>query len=84
MLRERFRTDLLPFQMVMAVTSGAIAGIIPLLGELREVLGFSEMAIGVVVAAGFLGSFVAQTAFSRLADLAMDDGWQLRGLRSVR
>ncbi|MGI9607256.1 MAG: MFS transporter [Acidimicrobiales bacterium] len=66
---RRFRTDLLPFQIVMTVTSAAIGGIIALVGELRDVMGFSEMAIGVVVAAGFLGSFVAQTLFSRLADM---------------
>ncbi len=67
-LPRRFATDLLPFQVVLAVSAAAIGGIIPLLGELREIKGFSEMAIGVVVAAGFLGSFIAQMGFSRFAD----------------
>lgn len=65
----RFNSDLLPFQIVLAVTSAAIGGIIAVTGELRDQMGFSEMAIGVIVTAGFLGSFVAQVAFSRYADL---------------
>ncbi|NNC80452.1 MAG: MFS transporter [Acidimicrobiales bacterium] len=65
----RFKTDLLPFQIALAASSASIAGIIAVLGELRDVMGFSEMAIGVVVAAGFLGSFIAQIWFSRFADV---------------
>jgi len=65
----RFRSDLLPFQLVLFASTSAIGGIIPLLGELRDEKGFSEMAIGIVVAAGFLGSFVAQVGLSRFADL---------------
>lgn len=65
----RSRSDLLPFQLVLFASTSAIGGIIPLLGELRDEKGFSEMAIGVVVAAGFLGSFVAQVSLSRFADL---------------
>jgi MFS family permease len=65
---RRFKTDLLPFQIVLMVTSAAVGGIIAVTGELRDVMGFSEMAIGVIVAVGFLGSFVAQVAFSRFAD----------------
>lgn len=60
--------DLLPFQIVMAVTAGAIGGIIAVLGELRDELGFSETSIGVIVAAGFLASFVAQVGLARWAD----------------
>lgn len=67
-LTSRFRTDLLPFQIVLTFSSAAIAGVIPLLGELRDERGFSEMAIGVVVTAGFLGSFVSQLGLSRFAD----------------
>jgi len=52
----------------MAVTAGAIGGIIAVLGELRDELGFSETSIGVIVAAGFLASFVAQVGFARYAD----------------
>ncbi len=65
---SRLRTDLLPFQIVLFTSSAAVAGVIPLLGELRDVLGFSETSIGVVVAAGFLGSFISQVALSRFAD----------------
>lgn len=60
--------DLLPHQIVLAVTTGSIAGIITVLGELREQFGFSEASIGVIVAAGFLASFVAQAGFGRFAD----------------
>jgi len=66
---KRFKTDLLPFQIALAASSAAIAGIISVLGELRDVMGFSEMAIGVIVAIGFLGSFIAQIGLSRYADL---------------
>lgn len=65
----RLQTDLLPFQVVLFASSAAVAGIIPLLGELRDTLGFTETSIGIVVAAGFLGSFVAQVGLSRFADL---------------
>ncbi|MDW3179781.1 MAG: MFS transporter [Acidimicrobiia bacterium] len=64
----RLQTDLLPFQVVLFASSAAVAGIIPLLGELRDTLGFTETSIGIVVAAGFLGSFVAQVGLSRFAD----------------
>ena len=64
----RIRTDLLPFQVVLFTSSAAVAGIITLFGELRDVLGFTETEIGVVVAAGFLGSFIAQVGLSRFAD----------------
>lgn len=67
-LPGRLKTDLLPFQIVLFASSAAVAGIIPLLGELRDTLGFTETAIGIVVAAGFLGSFVAQVGLSRFAD----------------
>jgi MFS family permease len=67
--KGRLKTDLLPFQVVLFASSAAVAGIIPLLGELRDTLGFTETAIGIVVAAGFLGSFVAQVGLSRFADL---------------
>lgn len=63
------KTDLLPFQLALFASTAAIGGIIALLGQLRDEFGFSEMAIGIVVAAGFLGSFVAQVSLSRFADL---------------
>ena len=65
---NRIKTDLLPFQVMLFVSSAAVAGVIPLLGELRDTLGFAETTIGIIVAAGFLGSFVAQVGLSRFAD----------------
>lgn len=62
------RRDLLPFQIVMGVTAGAIGGIVATLGELREDLGFSETGIGIIVASGFLAAFVAQVTLARYAD----------------
>ena len=60
--------DLLPYQIVMGVTAAAIGGIIAVLGELRDELGFSETGIGVVVACGFLAAFVSQVTLARHAD----------------
>ncbi len=62
------RNELLPFQVVLALTAAAIAGIIAVLGEIRNEFGFSETAVGVVVATGFLGGFVAQVSLARFAD----------------
>ncbi len=62
------KRDLLPFQIVMGVVSASIAGIIAVLGELRSELDFSETGIGIIVACGFLASFVAQVGFARYAD----------------
>jgi len=67
-VRRRFNNDLLPYQIVMAVTAGAIGGIIAVLGELRDEFGFSETSIGIIVAAGFLASFAAQASLARFAD----------------
>jgi MFS family permease len=60
--------ELLPYQIVLGVVTGSIAGIIAILGELRDTFGFSEAAIGVIVAFGFLASFIAQAGFARFAD----------------
>lgn len=59
---------LLPYQIVMGVASAAIGGIIAVLGELRDELGFDNTSIGLIVTAGFLASFLAQIALSPLAD----------------
>lgn len=59
---------LLPFQIVMTVVSGAISGIVALLGDLRDELGFSETSIGIIVTTGFLAAFVAQAGFAQHAD----------------
>lgn len=62
------KRELLPYQIVMAVVSASIAGIIAVLGEIRAELGFSETSIGIIVACGFFASFVAQAGFARFAD----------------
>ena len=59
---------LLPFQIVMGFTTAGIGGIVAVLGELREELGFSESAVGVIVSAGFLAAFVAQITLAPQAD----------------
>lgn len=59
---------LLPFQLLMGVTAGGIGGIVTVLGELRDELGFSGAGIGVMVASGFVAAFVAQITLARLAD----------------
>lgn len=58
----------LPYQIVMAITMGAIGGIIAVLGELRDELGFADSEIGIIVTAGFFASFLAQIALSPFAD----------------
>lgn len=65
MRRDR---ELLPFQVVIGVTAGAIGGIIAVLGELRDDFGFSDTDIGVIVMVGFMAAFVAQAGLARLAD----------------
>ncbi len=62
------RRKVLPYQIVLVVVGASIGGIIAVLGELREELGFSETEVGILVAAGFLASFVAQVGFSRFSD----------------
>ena len=52
----------------MAISTGAIGGIAALMGALRDEYGFSDTDVGVIVAAGFLAAFVAQSALSPLAD----------------
>ena len=59
---------MLPFQIVMGVTSGSIGAIITVIGELRDELGFRDSSVGIIVAAGFLASFVAQIVLSPFAD----------------
>ena len=59
---------LLPYQIVMGVTTGSIGGIIVVLGPLRDEQGFSDTEIGIVVAGGFLAAFAAQVALAPYAD----------------
>ena len=66
--RRGARRDLLPFQVLMGVTAGGIGGIVTVLGELRDELGFSGTGIGVMVASGFVAAFVSQVTLARLAD----------------
>ena len=67
--RRRFQRDLLPFQVLMGVTAGGIGGIVTVLGELRDELGFSGTGIGVMVASGFVAAFVSQITLARMADM---------------
>lgn len=60
--------QVLPYQIVLGVVGASIGGVLAVLGELREELGFTEIQIGIVVAAGFLASFVAQIGFARFSD----------------
>lgn len=60
--------ELLPYQLIFGLVAASIAGIVTVMGELREELGFSEAGIGIVVAMGFLASFVAQVGFAQYAD----------------
>ena len=66
--RDRDR-GLLPFQLLMGVTAGGIGGIVTVLGELRDELGFSGSGIGIMVASGFVAAFVSQVTLARLADV---------------
>ncbi len=61
--------ELLPFQLLMGVTAGGIGGIVTVLGELRDELGFSGAGIGIMVASGFVAAFVSQVTLARLADV---------------
>ena len=60
---------LLPFQVLMGVTAAGIGGIVTVLGELRDELGFSGTGVGVMVASGFVAAFVSQMTLARLADM---------------
>ncbi len=62
------RKDLLPFQLVMAAVGASLGGIVAVLGDLRDALGFSDTQIGLVVTAGFAAAFVCQVALARFAD----------------
>jgi MFS family permease len=62
------KRDLLPYQLVMGISTAAIGGIAALLGALRDEYAFSDTDVGVIVAAGFLAAFVSQSALSPLAD----------------
>lgn len=68
MTRRERSPGLFPYQVVFAVTSAAIGGIIAVLGELRDELGVDNTEIGIIVSAGFLASFVSQIALAPLAD----------------
>lgn len=52
----------------MAVISASIAGIVAVLGELRDELGFEDTEIGIIVTAGFAAAFVSQATLARYAD----------------
>lgn len=67
--RRNADRDLLPFQLLMGVTAGGIGGIVTVLGELRDELGFSGTGIGIMVASGFVAAFVSQVTLARMADV---------------
>ena len=52
----------------MGVISASIAGIVAVLGELRDELGFEDTEIGIIVTAGFGAAFVSQVTLARYAD----------------
>lgn len=62
------RSSILPYQIVIGVTNAAIGGIVAVLGELRDELGVDATSIGLIVAAGFLASFVSQITLAPFAD----------------
>ena len=67
--RRSSRRDLLPFQVLMGVTAGGIGGIVTVLGEIRDELGFSGSGIGIMVASGFVAAFLSQVTLARMADV---------------
>lgn len=62
------RGELLPFQLVMAAIGASLGGIVAVLGDLRDALGFSDAQIGLVVTAGFAAAFGSQVTLARFAD----------------
>ena len=64
----KLRNELLPYQIVIGVAAASIGGIVAILGELRDELGFEDSEIGVLVTAGFLAAFLAQVTLARYAD----------------
>ncbi len=67
--RAKVSRDLLPYLLLMGLTAAAIGGIVAVLGEVRDELGFSGTGIGIVVSSGFVAAFVAQVALAPLSDL---------------
>lgn len=57
-----------PLYALSALLMVAYAAIFTLLAQLRAAFGFSEAAIGVIVASAFIAGFVAQLWLSRFAD----------------
>lgn len=68
MPRSAKSPGLLPFQIVMGVTTAGVGGIVAVLGQLRDELAFSNASIGIIVSAGFLTAFVAQITLAPQAD----------------
>ncbi len=61
-------SGLLPYQIVFGLFTAALGGIVALLGELRDEFGFSSIDVGLIVANGFLATFIAQVALGPMAD----------------
>jgi len=59
---------LLPYFVLVGLSTMTLGGIFALLGEIRDELGFSETSLGIMVALGFFSAFGAQVGLSRFAD----------------
>ena len=57
-----------PLFLVTATLTIGYGSVFTLLADLRHTFGFTESALGVIVAAGFLAGFAAQVALSRYSD----------------
>lgn len=60
--------SLFPYLVIIGLVAAAIGGIAALLGDLRDDYGFSDAAVGVIVASGFAAALVAQLTLAPLAD----------------
>lgn len=62
------RRQLLPYFSLASLAMMSLGGVFPLLGELRDQLGFSETGLGFMVAMGFFTAFSAQIGLARFSD----------------
>ena len=81
--RHGVNSGLIRYYLLVAAAMMAVGGIFPLLGELRDQLGFSETGLGVAVAMGFFAAFAAQIGLARFADRGYSRAMMRLGLGSV-
>jgi MFS family permease len=62
------RSRLLPYFVLVAVTTMSLGAVFTMLAEFRDRLGISESGLGVMVAMGFFSAFFSQIGLSRFAD----------------